>query len=91
MHGGGARAALSSAGASNSEEGSVSVAATWHPLAGAGGNAGYVKADCAGVKPQCMCGPVPLTVTAQCSLVMYDACDNTLKCSTGGYGGYGGY
>jgi hypothetical protein len=94
MHGGRARAAIASvgaSGASNSEDRFVSVAATWHPLAGAGGNAGYVKADCAGGKPQCMCGPVPLTVTAQCSLVMYDACDNTLKCSIGAYGGYGGY
>lgn len=74
----------SSAAATN---GTVSVAALWHPLVGTGsGRHGrQVDADCTADRPQCLCGPTPFIVPAQCTLVLYDACDNTLQCSSDGY------
>ena len=60
---------------------SVSTAAAWHPLVTA---ATTKQPDCSAGEPQCTCDPLPLAVTAQCSLIVYDACTNTLKCSSNG-------
>lgn len=76
---------LTGAVSTRSKSAVESTAAAWHPLTGASSRGGYEQPDCSGDHPQCTCGPLPLTITAQCTLVVYDACSNTLKCSSGDY------
>jgi hypothetical protein len=74
--------------------------ALWHPMLpayrepdqaqpryGRSAYEGVVEADCsAETSKECVCGPAPLTVAAGCDSVVYDACANTLSCSSsGGY------
>lgn len=67
----------------------------WTPWANLGGSQSNLKdpaakMDCSGMgEPKCLCGPQPVTVAPGCTALVYDHCENTLKCVNRGF--YGDY